>query len=113
MTTLPTRPWAIPTGRQILPVDTPRDEWLAVRRNFMCGSDIGALFGVSTYGDPFTVWADKTGQTPSNETSDAQAYGLDKEDWLIKHWISRYADEPYWIRNVGMIQSKLYKRAAV
>jgi predicted phage-related endonuclease len=112
-TLLPARPWAIPAGRQILPVDVDRDVWLETRKRFLCGSDIGALFGVSNYGDEYTVWADKTGQTPSNQTSDAQAYGLDKEDWLIKHWIARYAEEPYWIRNVGMIQSRVYKRAAV
>jgi predicted phage-related endonuclease len=76
----------------------------------MCASDMAALLGVSTYGDAYTVWLDKTGRS-IDYTNDQQAYGLDYEDAAIQHWLNRYADFPIKIRRAGLIQSKRYKRA--
>ena len=37
------------------------DEWLALRRTGIGGSDAGAIMGVSPYKGAFSVWADKHG----------------------------------------------------
>lgn len=39
---------------------TARADWLAWRRKGLGGSDIGAIFGVSKWGGPWSVWLDKT-----------------------------------------------------
>ena len=41
-----------------------REEWLALRKNYIGGSDAGAVMGLNPYGSPFAVWAEKTGKTP-------------------------------------------------
>ena len=37
------------------------DEWLAIRRRYIGGSDAGAVMGMNPYSSPFAVWAEKTG----------------------------------------------------
>lgn len=40
-----------------------REEWLALRKNYIGGSDAGAIVGLNPYSSPFAVWAEKTGRT--------------------------------------------------
>ena len=39
----------------------PRDTWLATRRNGIGGSEVAAVLGISPWGGPWSVWADKRG----------------------------------------------------
>ena len=38
------------------------DEWLAIRQNYVGGSDAGAVLGVDPYKSPYALWAEKTGR---------------------------------------------------
>lgn len=38
-----------------------REEWLALRRNFIGGSDAAAVVGLSPFSSPYRVWAEKSG----------------------------------------------------
>jgi putative phage-type endonuclease len=46
------------------PAMTTRADWLEWRRDGIGGSDAAAVCGLSPFGNPWTVWADKTGLTP-------------------------------------------------
>lgn len=63
---------------------TDRDEWLAWRRGGIGGSDIAAILGLSSFGSPYTVWADKVGLLPPSETTERQQVGLDLEDAIAR-----------------------------
>ena len=39
-----------------------REEWLALRRGYIGGSDAAAVVGLSPYVTPYQVWAEKTGK---------------------------------------------------
>lgn len=54
-----------------------REEWLAIRQQFIGGSDAGAVVGLNPYKSAFTLWAEKTGRTPpfdGNLTTEVGAY---------------------------------------
>lgn len=42
-------------------------EWLAIRQNYIGGSDAGAVIGMNPYKSPYTLWAEKTGKIPGFE----------------------------------------------
>jgi len=56
-----------------------RDEWLTWRRRGIGGSDIGALLGLSNWASPWSLWADKVGLLPPDETTQRQRIGLRME----------------------------------
>ena len=37
------------------------EEWLAIRRQYIGGSDAGAVIGMNPYKSSYTLWAEKTG----------------------------------------------------
>ena len=39
------------------------DEWLQIRRQYIGGSDAGAVMGMNPYSSAYSVWAEKTGRT--------------------------------------------------
>lgn len=49
---------------QILPPNTDRLLWLAMRRTGIGGSDVSALVGMSRWEAPIELWEDKTGRVP-------------------------------------------------
>jgi putative phage-type endonuclease len=50
-------------------MNSPREDWLALRRTGVGGSDIGAIVGVSKFRSALDVWLDKTGRAePQAET---------------------------------------------
>lgn len=51
-----------------------RTEWLAWRRQGIGASDVAAIAGLSPWATPMTVWLDKTGQLP-DEDSDPMRWG--------------------------------------
>lgn len=57
-----------PTARLLLPADATREEWLAVRRTGIGGSDVAAILGLDPDRGPLKVWEEKAGyQEPENE----------------------------------------------
>ena len=62
------------------------DEWLALRRTGIGGSDTGAIMGVSPYKGAFTVWADKQGKLPPLEDNEAMRQGRDLEDYVARRF---------------------------
>ena len=66
-----------------------RDAWLAQRRTGIGGSDVAAILGLSKYKSPLDVYADKTGQTPDGEQSQAAYWGTKLEDVVAKEFQER------------------------
>lgn len=67
--------------------DTPRDEWLALRRSGVGASDIAAILGLSPYSTPWQTWLDKTGQLPDRPPTDAMDWGNRLEP-LVLAWFA-------------------------
>lgn len=73
--------------QQVSTKDMPREEWLALRKNTIGGSDAAGIIGLSQYSTPYTVWADKTGRLPDKEDSEAMRLGRDLEDYVARRWM--------------------------
>jgi len=54
-------PLSFPTARVLLPAGAPAEEWHAVRRMGVGGSDVPAILGLDTHGGALRVWQDKVG----------------------------------------------------
>lgn len=53
-----------PSGATVaLEADAPRDQWHAIRKTGIGGSDIAAICGLNPYTSPLEIWLKKTGQT--------------------------------------------------
>lgn len=59
--------------------DVDRERWLEGRRQGLGGSDVAALFGVSPWMTPYTLYMDKTGQLPSRPDDAVLRVGRDLE----------------------------------
>lgn len=44
-----------------------KEDWLKLRRNYIGGSDAGAVIGMNPYKSAYTLWAEKTGKIPEFE----------------------------------------------
>ena len=65
-----------------------RDEWLALRKPYLGGSDIAAMLGLSPWKTPYQLWAEKTGRVvdekPKNQLAlDLGAYD---EEFMAKRY---------------------------
>ena len=65
------------------------DEWLALRRTGIGGSDAGAIMGVSPYKGAYSVWADKMGKLPHVEDNEAMRQGRDLEDYVARRFAEK------------------------
>lgn len=61
-----------------------RDEWKALRKNYIGGSDAAAIVGMNSFSSPFAVWAEKTGQVPEFEGNLATEVGTYLEEFVAK-----------------------------
>lgn len=59
-------------------------EWLALRRNYIGGSDAGAILGMNPYKSAYTLWAEKTGKLPEFEGNLTTEVGSYLEDFVAK-----------------------------
>lgn len=53
------------------------DEWLALRKGYIGGSDAAAVMGLNPYASPYSLWAEKTGRTEGfagNLTTEVGSY---------------------------------------
>jgi putative phage-type endonuclease len=85
-----TDPWRVDTAWEVLPADAPRDEWLAVRREGLGGSDTSAVFGISQYTSPIRLWLDKTGRAEDIPDNSFMEWGRRLEpvaaEWFSDHY---------------------------
>lgn len=67
-----------------------RAEWLALRRTGIGGSDAAAVMGVSPFRGPFSVWAEKVGCDPGDDTdSEAMRQGRDLEEYVTRRFAEK------------------------
>lgn len=66
-----------------------REEWLALRRRTIGGSDAAAIVGLSKWASPFSVWAEKTGRMPEKEDTEPMRQGRDLEDYVARRWCEK------------------------
>lgn len=57
------------------------EEWLALRKQYIGGSDAAAVVGLNAYSSPYALWAEKTGRTPAFEGNLATEVGTFLEDF--------------------------------
>lgn len=60
------------------------DEWLALRSQYIGGSDAGAVVGLNPYASPFSLWAEKTGRTPGFSGNLATEVGTYLEEFVAQ-----------------------------
>ena len=61
-----------------------REEWLALRRQYIGGSDAGAVMGMNPYKSPYALWAEKTGQIQEFEGNLTTEVGSYLEDFVAQ-----------------------------
>jgi putative phage-type endonuclease len=63
-----------------------RQEWLRERKNYLGGSDLGAIAGLNPYRTALDVYLDKTSDDISEETNAAMRWGNLLEDVVAKEY---------------------------
>jgi len=89
------------------------EEWLAVRKKGIGGSDAGAICGLNPYVSPMNVYLDKTTETIDLEDNEAMRQGRDLEDYVARRFeeatgkkvrrsnvIYRNQERPFMLANV-------------
>lgn len=61
-----------------------REEWLALRKQYIGGSDAAAVVGLNPFASPFSLWAEKTGNLPEFEGNLATEVGTYLEEFVAK-----------------------------
>lgn len=61
-----------------------KEEWLSIRRNYIGGSDSGAVVGLNPYKSAYTLWAEKTGKAPEFQGNLTTEVGSYLEDFVAK-----------------------------
>lgn len=59
-----------------------QDEWLALRRGYIGGSDAAAVVGLNHFTSPWSLWAEKTGAVPGFEGNLATEVGTYMEAFV-------------------------------
>lgn len=72
-----------PTGVLVARYDTPREEWLRLRRHGIGGSDALAVLGLDPWKTRMEVYLDKTGTAPDRDQSDRMRWGQIVEDSIV------------------------------
>lgn len=94
-----------PTGVLVAPSGIPENEWLALRRTGIGGSDIAALLGMSQYTSPYEVYLDKRGELPDLPRSEflmrAAYWGHRHEELIAERFAEHYGVRT---RRIGLIR---------
>jgi putative phage-type endonuclease len=61
------------------------DNWLALRRQGIGGSDIGAIMGLNPWRSEFETWCDKKGLIPPKEMTEDMEFGIYMEP-VLRGW---------------------------
>lgn len=75
-----------PSVRKISTAGMSREEWLAVRRRGIGGSDAAAVLGMNPWRTPYALWADKTGRLPNPPETEAMRLGRELEDYVARRF---------------------------
>ena len=67
------------------------EEWLAIRKNYIGGSDAGAVIGLNPYRSAYKLWAEKTGKLPGFEGNVATKVGSFLEEFVAQMFV-----QPQW-----------------
>ncbi|WP_344122332.1 lambda-exonuclease family protein [Streptomyces blastmyceticus] len=83
-----------PTGVVVAPSAIDREQWLAVRRRGIGGSDVAAVLGMSRYTSPHEVYLDKRGELPLDrpqhpDLAEAAFWGHAHEPTIAKVFAER------------------------
>ena len=60
------------------------EEWLALRKQYIGGSDAAAVVGLNPFSSPYSLWAEKTGKTPGFEGNLATEVGTYLEEFVAQ-----------------------------
>ena len=69
-------------------VNMPHEEWLALRKKTIGGSDAAAVVGLNPNVSPFSLWAEKTGRVPGFEGNLATEVGTFMEEFIAQKFAS-------------------------
>ena len=61
-----------------------REEWLALRKKYIGGSDAASVIGLNEYQSPYALWCEKTGITPGFEGNLRTRIGTEMEPIIAK-----------------------------
>ena len=62
------------------------EEWLSIRKNYIGGSDAGAVIGLNAYSSPYELWAQKTGKVPPFEGNTITEVGSFLEEFVAQQF---------------------------
>ncbi|MEU7092940.1 YqaJ viral recombinase family protein [Kitasatospora aureofaciens] len=101
-----------PTARLVLPNDATEEQWHAVRRSGIGGSDVAAILGLDRYRGPLHVYEAKHGRDTFTG-SEAAEIGTEIEDFIARLFSKRsgipiatppgtlaHVDRPWMLANV-------------
>jgi len=65
---------------------TDREAWLQERKKGIGGSDVAGILGLSKWSTPYSVYADKRGESEPSETNVDMLIGTMLEPWLFEEY---------------------------
>lgn len=65
---------------------TDREAWLQERKKGIGGSDVAGILGLSKWSTPYSVYADKRGESEQSETNVDMLIGTMLEPWLFEEY---------------------------
>ncbi|MFG2404187.1 YqaJ viral recombinase family protein [Streptomyces brevispora] len=77
-----------PTARLLLPSDAPEEQWHAVRRSGIGGSDVAAILGLDKWRGPRHVFEAKHGRDVEGD-NEAMEFGRELEDVIARSFSRR------------------------
>jgi len=78
-----------PTGVLVTAAEPGTDEWFAVRRAGITGTDLPKILGLTQYGNALSVWLDKRGEL-DDDAGEAARWGQLLEDVVAREWAHRH-----------------------
>lgn len=73
---------------KLMKTDTAsRAEWLSCRRQGIGGSDAAVIVGLSRFGSPLRLWADKHGLGGEAQETEVMRQGTDFEEYVARRWM--------------------------
>ena len=72
-----------------------REEWKALRKKYIGGSDAAAIVGMSPFCSQYALWAEKTGKIPAFEGNLATEVGSYLEEFVAKKFEKESGLKPY------------------
>jgi len=93
-----------PGATRVLPVNAPRDQWLAARKRGLGGSDTSTVLGINPWKTRVELWLDKTGRISGEvESNEAMYWGSAHEQTMRRRFTE---DTGLAIRQSGLLRSR-------